>query len=139
MGAAALREHCAVYGDLRRERSAVSSWSVCPFGVIALLSLRSAGFQQQVRGAGLEAGEIHRHVDVAELAEPRDDPGVAVILPETGELLVGELETCEAIVMPDAMPALDSSASESTVAVRGATVADRPRENTSRAGSRPVR
>ena len=41
-----------------------------------------------------------------------------------------------ALLTPEAMPALDSSASESTVAVSGATVQDSPIEKTSRAGSR---
>ena len=44
-----------------------------------------------------------------------------------------------ALLMPDAMPALDSSASDSTVAVSGATVADSPRENSSSGGSSSVR
>ena len=43
-----------------------------------------------------------------------------------------------ALLIPEAMPALDSSASASTVAVSGATVADSPTEKTSSAGSRSV-
>jgi hypothetical protein len=40
-----------------------------------------------------------------------------------------------ALLTADAMPAFDSSASASTVAVSGATVIDRPTEKTSSAGS----
>ena len=43
-----------------------------------------------------------------------------------------------ALLTPDAMPALCSSASASTVAVSGATVAESPSEKSSRAGSRSV-
>ena len=43
-----------------------------------------------------------------------------------------------ALLMPEAMPALDSSASASTVAVSGATVSESPSENTSSAGRRSV-
>ena len=44
-----------------------------------------------------------------------------------------------ALLIPEAIPACSSSASASTVAVSGATVADRPSENTSSAGSSSVR
>ena len=44
-----------------------------------------------------------------------------------------------ALLTPDAIPALDSSASERTAAVSGATVHARPKEKTSSAGSRSVR
>ena len=43
-----------------------------------------------------------------------------------------------ALLTPEAMPAFSSSASASTVAVSGATVADSPSENTSSAGSSSV-
>src|SRR5687767_4516426 len=58
--------------------------------------------QQQVGGAGLEAGEVDGDVDVAELAEARHDPGVAVLVPEAGELVVGQLDTGQTVVMTDA-------------------------------------
>ena len=44
-----------------------------------------------------------------------------------------------ALLTPEAIPALCSSASASTVAVSGATVADSPSEKTSSAGSRSVK
>ena len=44
-----------------------------------------------------------------------------------------------ALLMPDAMPAFDSSASASTVAVSGATVSESPSEKSSSAGRRSVK
>ena len=44
-----------------------------------------------------------------------------------------------ALLMPLAVPALPSSAAASTVAVSGATVIDRPSENTSSGGSSSVK
>ena len=44
-----------------------------------------------------------------------------------------------ALLTPEAIPALRSSASASTVAVSGATVIDSPSENSVSAGSRSVR
>ena len=43
-----------------------------------------------------------------------------------------------ALLIPEAIPAFSSSASASTVAVSGATVAERPIENRSSAGSSSV-
>ncbi len=44
-----------------------------------------------------------------------------------------------ALLIPLAVPALPSSAAASTVAVSGATVIDRPSENTSSGGSSSVK
>src|SRR5947208_1782245 len=55
--------------------------------------------QQEIRAARLEAGEIERHVDVAELAQALHDRLAQVALPEPRHLGLVDLEPGQAIVV----------------------------------------
>ena len=57
----------------------------------------------------------------------------------TAAIAISPATRAIALLTAEAMPAFDSSASASTVAVSGATVIDRPSANSSSAGSSSVR
>ena len=68
-----------------------------------------------------------------------DDENCDEMTAPTAAMAISPAIRAIALLTPDAIPALDSSASERTAAVNGATVHARPKEKTSRAGSRSVR
>src|SRR6266508_2015330 len=58
--------------------------------------------EQQVRAAGLKAAEVHRDVEVAELAEAGHDRLVAAVLPQARDLVERDLQPRQAVVVTDA-------------------------------------
>ena len=98
-------------------------------------SARTSARSSATRTTAIARGRERRRVDaVVQLArELRRDHGADG----------GDAEQAggarDRVVEPEAIPACSSSASASTVAVSGATVADSPSENTSSAGSSSVR
>src|SRR5258705_3986913 len=71
--------------------------------IASLSTARSLGaLEQKVRAPRLEAGEVERDVDVTQLAQALHDGLVTPVLPEPGELVVGDLEPGHAVVVPDA-------------------------------------
>src|SRR5712692_4501825 len=58
--------------------------------------------QQKVGAAGLEAGEVDGHVEVAELAKAGHDRLVAAVLPQARDLLDGDLEPRQPLVVTHA-------------------------------------
>src|SRR5919204_673210 len=70
---------------------------------IASLSMaRAAALQDEIRAAGLEAGEIDRDVEVTELAKAPHDCFVTSVLPQARQVVVRDLEPRQPVVMPDA-------------------------------------
>src|SRR5438552_18625455 len=66
---------------------------------MASLSTGPLEIEQQVRAAGLEAGQIDRHVEIAELAEALDDRLAPPVLPEPRQILERDLEPGQPVVM----------------------------------------
>src|SRR6185436_4107211 len=58
--------------------------------------------QQKVGAAGLKAGEVDGHVDVAKLAQARHDCLVAPLLPETRHVLERDLQARQPVVVAHA-------------------------------------
>src|SRR5205814_4251490 len=58
--------------------------------------------EEQVRAAGLKAGEIHGDVEVPELAEARDDRLPPPLLPQAPHLVERDLQTGQTIVVAHA-------------------------------------
>src|SRR5205823_11380063 len=58
--------------------------------------------EEEIGAAGLEAGEVDGHVEIAELAEAGHDRLVAAVLPEARDLLDGDLEPRQPLVVAHA-------------------------------------
>src|SRR5687768_7857459 len=58
--------------------------------------------EEQIRAARLEARQVDRDVEVPELAEARDDRLPSTVFPEAPDLVEGELEAGQPVVVADA-------------------------------------
>src|SRR2546422_9818662 len=66
------------------------------------LSIAPPPLQEQVRRAGLEAGEVDGDVDVAQLAEAGDDHLVPPVLPQPRHLIAADLQSRQPVVVTHA-------------------------------------
>src|SRR6266404_4829597 len=94
------------YGS-RRSRANASSADTRPAATSSRSRCRrslsiGAQPQQEIRRAGLEAGEVDGDVDVAELAEARHDALVAIVLPEPRHLVAPDLQSRQPVVVAHA-------------------------------------